>query len=39
MNDQTLKLWRQIEGFRRFGKKRQWPTEFDRAEKQARAAA
>jgi hypothetical protein len=26
MNDQTLNLWRQIESFRRCGKKRQWPT-------------
>jgi hypothetical protein len=37
MNDKTLKLWRQIEGFRRFGKKRLWPTIDERPEKPAGA--
>jgi hypothetical protein len=38
MNDQTLNLWRQIESFRRSGKKRQWPVVGDRSAKGAVSA-
>jgi len=38
MNDQTLNLWRQIESFRRSGKKRLWPIVDDRSPKEAASA-